>query len=123
MLELADWFFAIFHLTLTFFNLLGWVFSKTRWLHFWSILLTLTAWVAIGLIVGRVGYCPLTDWHWDIKRALGQTQLPGSFIKYYADLWFGHDFDRLLVDWVTALSGIFAFLISAYLYFLQPKHR
>ncbi len=119
MLEAADWFFTIFHLGLTGFNLVGWAFAKTRKIHFWSMLVTLSAWVLIGIYVGRVGYCPLTDWHWDIKRELGQAQLPGSFIKYYIDLWFNYDFDRILVDWMTGIGGVLAFLISVYLNFLK----
>lgn len=122
MLELADWSFAIFHLGLTGFNLIGWAFARTRRVHFWSILITLLAWIFIGWFVGRIGYCPLTDWHWDIKRELGQAQLPGSFIKYYVDLWFGYDFDRVLVDWLTGICGVSAFLVSTYLNFIKKSN-
>ncbi len=123
MLEIADWSLAVFHLGLTGFNIVGWIFSSTRRVHFWSMLITLLAWVLIGLYVGRIGYCPLTDWHWDIKRELGQTDLPGSFIKYYVDLWFGYDFDSLLIDWLTGIIGILAFLISVYLNFFRGRER
>lgn len=35
-----------------------------------------------GLWVGTIGYCPLTDWHWQIKEARGLGPMPDSFIDY-----------------------------------------
>lgn len=31
------------------------------------------------------GYCLLTDWHWEIKRKLGEVDLPSSFVSYSLD--------------------------------------
>ena len=33
--------------------------------------------VGLGAVYGW-GYCPCTDWHWDVKRRLGETGLPRS---------------------------------------------
>lgn len=43
------------------------------------------------------GYCFLTDVHWDIKRALGEENLPASFVSYIF-----HDY----VDWYPPASFV-----------------
>ena len=45
-----------------------------------------------------LGYCPSTDWHWQIKEAMGETGLPNSFIKYYMDRLTGKDWDPDLLE-------------------------
>lgn len=37
------------------------------------------------MFYGR-GYCPCNDWYWQVKRELGETGLPASYIKYFLDL-------------------------------------
>jgi len=80
-LMLLDTGFYVFHLLLTGFNVLGWISPRTRRLHRWCVAVTAACWLTIGpLLYGTLGYCPLTDWHWRIKEARGQTDLPDSFI-------------------------------------------
>lgn len=80
-LMLLDHGFYGFHLALTLFNVLGWMFARMRRAHRWCVGLTAACWVTIGpLMYGTLGYCPLTDWHWQIKEARGQIALPDSFI-------------------------------------------
>lgn len=106
MLIVLDYLLAIFHISLTLFNLTGWIFPKTRKLHVITISLTLGAWLFLGIWYG-LGYCPLTDWHWNIKRQLGEQNLTGSCIKYYADALFRTSFDRVLVDQLTGAVMLF----------------
>lgn len=80
-----DIFFYILHLLVTGFNLLGWIPKATRRLHRWCVSITALFWLAGGLWVGHIGYCPLTDWHWSVKRMRGETDLPASFITYLAN--------------------------------------
>lgn len=80
-----DIFFSILHLLVTGFNLLDWIPRATRRLHRWCVAITAFCWLAAGAWVGRIGYCPLTDWHWDVKRMRGETDLPASFISYIAN--------------------------------------
>jgi hypothetical protein len=76
--------------------------------------LTLLAWLGIGWYIGTIGYCPLTDWHWDVKRALGETDLPNSFIKYLLDWVFQSDLNRKLVDTLTVVGLILAVLFAGF---------
>lgn len=101
MLLFLDYFIAVFHLSLTLFNVFGWAFPFTRKWHLISLGLTLGAWLILGIWYG-VGYCPLTDWHWYIKRTLGEKGLPYSCIKYYADKVFEMNFDAIFINEMTA---------------------
>lgn len=105
---------ALFHGLLVLFNLLGWAWERTRRLHLWVISLTLLSWFGLGLFFGW-GYCPCTDWHWQVKTAMGETDLPHSYIKYYADRLTGQDLNSVLVDAVTLLSALTAFVLSVIL--------
>ena len=108
MWNALDLFFVVFHTSLIIFNLSGWIWRKTRRINLYTLLLTGTSWLFLGLIVGTPGYCPLTDWHFSVLNRLGETNLPNSYIKYLADRLTGLDFDPSLVDSVT----LFAFLIA-----------
>lgn len=80
--------FLVGHSVLIVFNLFGWAWPKTRRLHLLSILLTAASWVALAPWFG-LGYCPCTDWHWQIKETLGQTDLPNNYLTYLFYAWFG----------------------------------
>lgn len=109
--QLLDYFFVIFHFSLILFNLTGWIWHKTRKLHLFVISTTIFSWVGLGIFYGW-GYCPCTDWHWQVKGALGETELPTSYIKYYLDKVSGVSWDPFTVDILTAGLGIAALLIS-----------
>lgn len=119
---LLDWFFVIFHLLLVAFNLFGWLWPKTRRLHLYVISITIFSWVGLGLFYGW-GYCPLTDWHWQVKRNLGETGLPASYIKYYLDLLTGTSWNPSVVDVMVAGLGISALLISIYVNIRYPGKK
>jgi len=103
MYAFLDKFFLFFHTALIFFNLFGWVWRKTRRLNLFTLLATAFSWFGLGLRYG-FGYCPCTDWHWQVKLKLGQYDLPNSYIKYLIDTFTGLDINASLVD---ALTGIF----------------
>ncbi len=113
MLVLLDIIFTILHLLVIGFNLLGWVWEKTRKAHVVVAALTLGSWFLLGIWYGW-GYCLLTDWHWDVKIQLGETGLPNSFVKYLADKLTGQDFSPALIDNLTL--GLFLLAIAASLY-------
>jgi len=87
-LVLLDVLFLLLHTALIFFNLFGWAWSKTRRLNLLSIALTAGAWFVFAPWYG-LGYCPCTDWHWQVKAALGETDLPGNYLTYLFDAWTG----------------------------------
>ena len=112
--EALDVLFVVFHSGLIAFNLLGWIWKRTRRLHLVVLGLTYVSWYGFGFFYG-FGYCPCTDWHWDVKRALGEQDLPASYVKYYADALTGMDWDAWLVDRIVMGCGFAALVISLYL--------
>ena len=108
-----DWFFTFLHIAIIGFNLLGWIWPRTRKAHFICVMLTLFSWVVLGIWYG-FGYCPITDWQWQVKEHLGETNLPNSFIKYYADKLSGRDIDAKFIDTSTAIGFGLAVLIALY---------
>jgi Protein of Unknown function (DUF2784) len=121
MLSFLNIFFTIAHLALTVFNLIGWIWKRTRKLHLITLIVTAFWWLVPGIWYGW-GYCPLTDWHWQVKEKLGETNLPNSFIKYFADKITGRDINPSLVDNVTLGCLVFAVVASVYVnFFLKNK--
>jgi hypothetical protein len=110
--HILDIFFVVFHTSIILFNLVGWLWKRTRIANLVLLLLTGGSWLILGMIVGSPGYCPLTDWHFRILEKLGHTDLPISYVKYLADRLTGLDFNRHLVDSVTLYSFLTAFVIS-----------
>lgn len=122
MLKLLDLFFTIFHTILIFFNLFAWIFRKTRKLNLIILLLTGASWFILGIFYG-IGYCPLTDWHFNILGKLGYTSLPNSYIKYLADRLTGLDFKAGLVDNITLISFFTALVISTCLNIKDYRYK
>ena len=122
MLVLLNIIYTVLHLALVGFNLTGWIWVKTRKWHMITLLLTAASWVVLGIWYGW-GYCPLTDWHWDVKTKLGETGLPNSFVKYYLDKIFSADIPAKIVDRITLFSLIGALVASVYVNFFSSKKR
>lgn len=122
MLEVFDYAFTLFHSAFILFVLLGWIHSKTRRSHQFALLFTLIAWLLIGFYVGTIGYCPLTDWQWDIKRQLGESNLPSSFTEYILEKLTGLNFKKEHIDLATAVGLGFG-VIMAIVKFIQSKLR
>ncbi len=115
--RILDIFFVIFHTSLIFFNLFGWIWKKTRKYNLITLLLTGASWSFLGLIVGTPGYCPLTDWHFSVLNKLGVTDLPSSYVKYLVDRLTGLDFSPSLIDNFTIYSFLGALGLSIFLNF------
>lgn len=111
MYAVLDVAFILFHTTLVLFNMTGWIWRRTRRVHLLTIGLTVLSWFGLGVFYGW-GYCPSTDWHWQVKRALGETDLPSSYIKYYLDALTGISWDPGLVDVGAGVLGISALVLS-----------
>jgi hypothetical protein len=120
-LRILDLLLTLLHFTIISFNLFGWIWKPTRKVHFICILITAGSWFILGIWFG-IGYCPITDWEWYIKEKLGETNLPGSFIKYYADKISGKPVSASLVDTLTSVCFFLAALFSAYVNFFRKKY-
>ncbi len=111
MLKFLDIFFVIFHTGIVFFNLFGWIYKKTRFLNLILLTLTGASWFILGIFYG-IGYCPLTDWHFEVLESLGHTNLPTSYIKYMVDRLTGLNTHAHTIDIITMCSFTGAFIIS-----------
>ena len=110
--HILDVFFVVFHSFLILFNLFGWIWRKTRLWNLITLLLTGASWLILGCIVGVLGYCPLTDWHFTVLEKLGKTDLPNSYVKYLADRITGLNLNADMVDKITLYTFLAALIIS-----------
>lgn len=69
----------VFHSAWIAFTCFGWVWKRTRPWQLTIVALTALSWVVLGLRFGW-GYCPLTDWHWQVRARLGYDD-PPSYIQ------------------------------------------
>lgn len=111
MLSLLNIFFFLFHTTFTLFNVVGWMFTKTRKLHLITMALTAFSWFVLGLWYGW-GYCFCTDWHWKVREALGYHDHSNSYIHFLILKATGADLNTRLVDTATALVFVVSLLAS-----------
>jgi|AntRauTorcE11897_2_1112592.scaffolds.fasta_scaffold09573_2 hypothetical protein len=111
MYEALNIAFIIFHTGLIFFNLFGWIWKATRRLNLITLSLTAFSWIILGIWYG-FGYCFCTDWHWQVRRELGYTDMPNSYIKFLVDLWTGIEVSAYTVDLWTGILFVVALAAS-----------
>ena len=102
--------FHFFHIAIVVFLMTGWMFPQFRLAHLALILLTLGSWFILGRWLGK-GYCPVSDWHWKIKEALGAGRPSGTYIHLLLQRITGRKLgsaavDRAVVNWTLVLAGI-----------------
>ncbi len=119
-LHLADWFFVVFHTGLTLFNVFGWMWKKTRFANFITLSITAASWFGLGIFYG-IGFCPLTEWHWNVLEKLGERNLPGSYINYLVHRISAIAIDEKTTDTVTVLFFAFSLILSVYFNFFRKK--
>lgn len=123
MLTFMDIFFVVFHTGFTAFVFAGWTIPKFRKAHRIAVLLTAFSWFGLGLFT-TIGYCPLTDWHWRVLRALGKRNLPRSYIQYLVERLLGIDVSPVTVDWAVGIIFAIAAAMALVLPALERrKHR
>ncbi|WP_291786172.1 DUF2784 domain-containing protein [Cecembia sp.] len=115
-LDLADYFFMVFHSALILFNLFAWVWKPLRVWHLWTISLTFASWVVLGIWYGW-GYCPLTDWHWEVLRQKGFENLPNSYISYLLQRILKIHISAKTVDTLTLSLALLALVLSIWVNF------
>lgn len=122
MLKLLDFFFTVFHTILILFNLFGWIFPATRRLNLIVLLITGGSWFILGLFYG-IGYCPLTDWHFQVLENSGYTDLPNSYVTFLIQRFTGHTPNQQLTDTVTMICYFTALVVSVVLNLRKRKLR
>lgn len=104
-------FFFVFHTVFTMFNIVGWIFPKTRRLHLITLSLTAFSWFILGIWYGW-GYCFCTHWHWDVRQKLGYTDESNSYIHFLILKLTGINFPIQLVENVTLAVFMLSFILS-----------
>jgi hypothetical protein len=120
-LEVLNYFFFVFHTVLIVFNVFGWLFVKTRKLHLYVLLITLFSWFVLGIWYG-FGYCFLTDWHYEVLRKLGETQMPQSYIAFLIQKLTGWLPEAQLVNISTVVITMLALIASVWVNFFRKKN-
>jgi hypothetical protein len=111
MYEFLNVFFFVFHTSLILFILLGWLWTKTRKINLAIVILTVFSWFFLGIWYG-FGYCPCTDWHWQVRMKLGYYDMPSSYLTFLFRSIFGWEVDKTLVD-VFAVVFVFLSLFAS----------
>jgi hypothetical protein len=101
-MALLNIFFFLFHTAFTLFNIVGWMFIRTKQLHLFTMSLTAASWFVLGIWFGW-GYCFCTDWHWQVREALGYHDQSNSYIHFLLLKLTGINFNKQLVDTTTAI--------------------
>ncbi len=76
-----------------------------------TLTLTGLSWFGLGIWYGW-GYCPSTEWHWEVRLALGYRDMPYSYIKFLVDKLTGLDVNAYLVDTATVVGYGIALALS-----------
>lgn len=118
MYHFFDIFFLVFHSALILFNLFGWIWKKTRKLNLVTLLLTGASWYFLGLFYG-MGYCPLTDWHFDVIYELGRSPGTNSYVHYLLQRLMGINISAGAADTLTVIFFFAALLASLFMNFLK----
>ena len=113
-LYVLDMFFVVFHSALILFILFGWIFPKTRKMHLFVAILTGGSWFVLGLFYG-IGFCPLTEWHWQVLRKMGETGLPVSYVQYILNRLTGISVSASFADRITLLGWLIPTILSVIL--------
>ena len=121
-LSFLNIFFFVFHAALTLFNMTGWIFPQTRKLHRVTLLLTAFSWFVLGIWFGW-GYCACTDWHWQVREAMGFNDRSNSYIHFLLLKLTGIDFDTKLVENVTLYTFLFCVVAAVWVFFRDRRKK
>jgi hypothetical protein len=104
-------FFFVFHTCIVLFIVFGWTWKKTRLANLILIVLTAFSWFFLGIWYG-FGYCPCTDWHWQVRMKLGLYDTSTSYLEFLVEKLTGLDVSRAHVDILAVVFLVAAFCLS-----------
>jgi hypothetical protein len=110
MYAFLDTFFFIFHSFIIIFILFGWMWKKTRKANLIILLLTAFSWFILGIWYG-FGFCPCTEWHYQVRLKLG-LHMPSSYVKLLLDSITGLNFNAKIIDILTLTFFLLALTAS-----------
>ena len=106
---LNDGFFVV-HTSWIIFICIGWIWRRTRRWHLTAIALTALSWFGLGVWYGW-GYCPFTDWHWQVRESLGYRD-PASYTQLLLAELTGLDVTPAWADGLTVTVFAIAMVLS-----------
>jgi hypothetical protein len=110
MLVLLDVACFVLHTMLIAFNMVGWMWRRTRAVHRLTLGATIFSWFVLGIWYGW-GYCVCADWHFQIRRELGYVDVDTSYLQLLARQVAGLAISRTLAD-VTAMIVLALILVA-----------
>lgn len=113
-LHLIDYFFFFFHSIFILFNVFGWIIPRWRFANLITLSLTAFSWFVLGIFYG-LGYCPFTDWHWEVRRLLGYNDQSNSYIHFLILKILRINLPESLVYMATVIVFFTAFSVSIFL--------
>ena len=122
LLRSLDVFFFIFHTAWIIFVLVGWAHPRTRRWHLAATLLTVFSWVGLGYWYSW-GYCPCTDWHWQVREAMGNPPQYMSYTRFLVESLLPVTISRFYVDAMTVTGLVLATATSILLKLLSLKNQ
>jgi hypothetical protein len=122
MLNFLDILYYVFHMAIILFNTLGWISPKTRKANLALLTGTFFSWFGLGLIYG-IGYCPFTQWHWEVKAKLGQGPLPANYIQHIFQKFLDLDLESKTVDFLTFTIFFGSLILSLALNYRDIKNN
>lgn len=78
------------------------------------MLLTAGSWFILGIWFGW-GYCLCTDWHWQIREAMGIHDRSDSYIHFLLNKLTHLEIDPKLVEKATLIIFLLCFVLSIWL--------
>lgn len=121
MLAASNWALHLLHSGLILFVLTGWLFRPLLAWHLLFLGFIWASWIVLGLYAGNLGYCLLTDWHWQIKHALGQNDLPESYLSWLYLHTTGQRANPRIMSAVAAITLIFVSVMSGLRYLRRRR--
>ena len=105
-----DIMFFAFHSAWILFNCVGWIWRRTRRWQLATVSVTALSWFGLGLWYGW-GYCPCTDWHWQVRERLGHHD-PPSYIQLLIQKVLGVELSPNMSDALAVVTLAAVFVIS-----------
>ena len=122
MYAALDKFFFIFHSSIIIFNLFGWIWKKTRKANLIVLLLTAGSWFILGIWYG-FGFCPCTEWHWQVRMKLGHYDMSESYLVFLIKSITGVEVRRGFVDIFAVSFLLIAIFASIYFNWKDYKNK
>lgn len=113
--------FFAFHTLWIAFNCVGWLWRQTRPIHLITVGLTAASWLGLGAYYGW-GYCPCTDWHWQVRARLGYSD-PASYTQLLIHVLSGIELRQRDADAITAAVFILVTVLTIALNVRDRRRR